>query len=92
MKVHTTLDLDRELVAEAALALGTTRTTETVHAALRDVVARQRRTRLAQRDFSTLEALLPEMRAPRFADLDLPRLASPTVSRAKSARPTRRRA
>ncbi len=71
MKTHTTLDLDRSLLEEAAAALGTTRTTETVHAALRDVVARQRRARLARRDFSNLEALLPEMRALRFPDLDL---------------------
>ncbi|MEO5743669.1 MAG: type II toxin-antitoxin system VapB family antitoxin [Terracoccus sp.] len=70
MKTHTTLDLDRSLLDEAAEALGTSRTTETVHAALRDVVARQRRARLARRDFSNLETLLPEMRAPRFTDLD----------------------
>jgi Arc/MetJ family transcription regulator len=64
-KTHTTLDLDRELLREAAEALGTTRTTETVHAALRDVVARRRRAWLARRDFSELEELLPEIRAPR---------------------------
>ena len=88
MKKHTTLDLDRDLVAEAAHALGTTRTTDTVHAALREVVARQRRARLAQRDFSDLEALLPEMRVPRFADLDLRRLESPTATAPKSRRST----
>lgn len=64
-KTHTTLDLDRRLLSEAAEALGTSRTTETVHAALREVVARRRRAWLARRDFSELEALLPEIRAPR---------------------------
>lgn len=64
-KTHTTLDLDRELLHDAAEALGTTRTTDTVHAALRDVVARRRRAWLARRDFSELEARLPELRAPR---------------------------
>ena len=42
-RTHTTLDLDRDLLRDAAEALGTTRTTDTVHAALRDVVARRRR-------------------------------------------------
>lgn len=77
MKTHTTLDLDRSLLDEAAKVLGTTRTTETVHAALRDVINRQRRARLARRDFSNLDALLPEMRASRFPDLDLTRGDAP---------------
>lgn len=65
MKMHTTIDLDRDLVDAAAAVLGTAKTTDTVHAALRYVVARQRRAWLAQRDFSELEGLLPELRAPR---------------------------
>jgi Arc/MetJ family transcription regulator len=65
MKTHTTLDLDRDLLAEAAAALGTVRTTDTVHAALREAVARQARARLMARDWSNLKELLPEMRAPR---------------------------
>jgi Arc/MetJ family transcription regulator len=65
MKTHTTLDLDRDLLANAAAALGTTRTTDTVHAALREAVARQARARLMDRDWSNLKDLLPEMRAPR---------------------------
>ena len=65
MKTHTTLDLDRDLLADAAAALGTTRTTDTVHAALREAVARQARARLMARDWSNLRGLLPEMRAPR---------------------------
>jgi Arc/MetJ family transcription regulator len=66
-KTHTTLDLDRDLLAEAAEALGTSRTTETVHAALREVVARRRRAWLARRDFSELETSLLEVRASRLA-------------------------
>ena len=65
VKTHTTLDIDRELLMEAAEALGTTRTTETVHAALREVVARRKRAWLVRRDFSDLETLLPEIRASR---------------------------
>ena len=65
-KTHTTLDLDRDLLRDAAEALGTTRTTETVHAALRDVVARRRRAWLARRDFSELEAALPSLRTARI--------------------------
>jgi Arc/MetJ family transcription regulator len=65
-KTHTTLDLDRDLLRDAAEALGTTRTTETVHAALRDVVARRRRAWLARRDFSELEAALPSLRNARI--------------------------
>ncbi len=66
-KTHTTLDLDRDLLHDAARALGTTRTTDTVHAALREVVARRQRAWLARRDFSDLETLLPGIRAPREA-------------------------
>ncbi|HYN69279.1 MAG TPA: type II toxin-antitoxin system VapB family antitoxin [Candidatus Eisenbacteria bacterium] len=72
-KSHTTLDLDRELLESAATALGTTRTTDTVHAALREVVARRRRRYLAERDFSELDRLLPSLRAPRAGELDEPR-------------------
>ena len=64
-KTHTTLDLDHDLLRDAAKALGTTRTTETVHAALREVVARRRRAWLANRDFSELEAALPTLRTSR---------------------------
>jgi Arc/MetJ family transcription regulator len=66
-KTHTTLDLDRDLLRDAAEALGTTRTTETVHAALREVVGRRRRAWLARRDFSELESTLEELRTTRSA-------------------------
>jgi Arc/MetJ family transcription regulator len=54
---HTSLNLDMDLVDEAARELGTRRTTDTVHQALREVVARARRARLAKRDS---EDLTPE--------------------------------
>jgi Arc/MetJ family transcription regulator len=54
---RTNINLDMDLVEQAAHELGTQRTTDTVHAALRDVIARARRARLAQRDF---EDLTPE--------------------------------
>jgi Arc/MetJ family transcription regulator len=71
-RTHTTLDLDRDLLREAAEALGTSRTTETVHAALREVVARRRRAWLARRDFGELEKALPELRAPRHTQAGRP--------------------
>ena len=51
---RTNINLDMELVDQAAAELGTRRTTDTVHEALRDVVTRARRERLAQRDFEHL--------------------------------------
>jgi Arc/MetJ family transcription regulator len=66
MRKHTTLDLDEDLMREAAAALGTHRTTDTVHAALAEVVARRRRARLAGHDFPDLTPdTLEAMRAPR---------------------------
>jgi Arc/MetJ family transcription regulator len=47
---RTNINLDTQLVDEAAALLGTDRITDTVHAAMRDVVARERRRRLAGRD------------------------------------------
>lgn len=65
MVKRTNINLDMDLVERAAHELGTQRTTDTVHQALRDVIARAVRTRLAERDF---EDLTPEaveaMRAP----------------------------
>lgn len=54
---RTNINLDMELIAQAARELGTRRTTDTVHHALREVVARGKRLRLAERDF---EDLTPE--------------------------------
>ncbi|MDP8908157.1 MAG: type II toxin-antitoxin system VapB family antitoxin [Chloroflexota bacterium] len=54
MVKRTNINLDMELVEQAAHELGTQRTTDTVHEALRDVIARARRVRLAQRTFQDL--------------------------------------
>jgi Arc/MetJ family transcription regulator len=54
---RTNINLDMDLVGQAGQALGTRRTTDTVHAALRDVIGRARRVRLSKRD---LEDLSPE--------------------------------
>jgi predicted nucleic acid-binding protein/Arc/MetJ family transcription regulator len=63
---RTNINLDRGLVDAAAAVLGTAQTTETVHAALRDVVDRAARQRLAGRDFANLTpAVLEELRQPR---------------------------
>lgn len=66
MRKHTTIDLDLELVRDAAAALGTTRTTDTVHAALAEVVARRRRAALARMELPDLTPqALEEMRSVR---------------------------
>ncbi len=49
------MNVDLDLVREAQEGLGTQGTTETVHAALREIVRRRRLERLAQRDFSDLD-------------------------------------
>lgn len=78
MRKHTTLDLDQDLVREAAVALGTSRTTDTVHAALAEVVARRRRAVLARLDFPDLTPdALAAMRAPRHFDTPTEKPAAP---------------
>jgi len=68
MRRHTTIDIDMDLVREAGVALGTTRMTETVHAALADVVRRRRLlTLLDLRPALNLDDLRT-MRAHRFAE------------------------
>ena len=78
-KTHTTLDLDRELLLEAAGVLGTTKTTDTIHAALRAVVARHRRRWLAERDFSELDRLTPAIRSPRLGPPPEPAAPEPAA-------------
>ena len=64
---RTSLNLDFGLVEEARSALGTKGTTETVHAALREIVLRDRRRRLLERDFSMLTPeLIEELRRPEL--------------------------
>jgi Arc/MetJ family transcription regulator len=68
MRKHTTIDLDVDLVREAADALGTTTTIETIHTALSEVIRRRlRMDLLASRPALTL-ADLDAMRAQRFAE------------------------
>ena len=68
MRKHTTIDLDPDLVRQAGEVLGTSRTTDTVHAALADVVRRRRRMSILELrpglDLTDLDA----MRAHRFAE------------------------
>jgi hypothetical protein len=54
MTRRTTLNLNMHLVVEASRVLETEGNTETIHAALEDVVRRARLARLAERDFSGL--------------------------------------
>ncbi|MGD0197736.1 MAG: type II toxin-antitoxin system VapB family antitoxin [Solirubrobacteraceae bacterium] len=51
---RTNINLDTRLVGAAAAVLGTVQTTETVHAALQEVVDRAARQRLAAHDFTAL--------------------------------------
>ncbi len=63
---RTNINLDTELVDAAAAVLGTARTTDTVHAALRAVIDRAARERLATRDFDDLTPdVLEQLRRPR---------------------------
>lgn len=66
---RTNINLDVQLVSDAAALLGTKRTTDTVHAAMRDVVTRERRRRLVGRDLFDDIGLedLDAMRRPRPA-------------------------
>ena len=63
---RTNINLDTELVDAAAAVLGTALTTDTVHAALRAVIERAARERLAERDFADLTpGVLEQVRRPR---------------------------
>lgn len=69
MRKHTTVDLDHELVREAAAVLGTSRIVDTLHAALADVVARRKRAWLARHSLTDLTPeALEEMRQTRVFD------------------------
>lgn len=68
MRKHTTIDLDQELVRQAGAVLGTTKTTDTVHAALADVVRRQRRLGLFEVAHDLDLAALDALRSDRFAE------------------------
>ena len=68
MRKHTTIDLDMELVRAAGEALGTAKTTDTVHSALADVVARRRRESLYAIETDLDLTGLAEIRGHRFAE------------------------
>lgn len=68
MRKHTTIDIDTDLLREAGEALGTSRTTDTVHAALDDVVRRRRRLMLLSIDTDLDLDMLDEIRSHRLAE------------------------
>jgi Arc/MetJ family transcription regulator len=68
MRKHTTIDLDTELVREAAEALGTTGTTDTIHAALTEVVRPHQRLAILEFRPAIDLADLDSMRSHRFAE------------------------
>jgi Arc/MetJ family transcription regulator len=68
MRKHTTIDLDIELVRRAGEVLGTTRTTDTVHAALADVIRRRLRMEILKLQPALTLEDLHAMRAHRFAE------------------------
>ena len=77
MRKHTTIDLDRQLVGEARQLLGTTTTTETIHAALAEVVRGRRRMAILRLQPALTLADLDAMRAHRFAEEPAPYDAKP---------------
>lgn len=66
---RTTVNLDQDLLAEAAGVLGTARMTDTIHAAMSEVVRRRRLEEVTELEFPdlTLEKI-KEMRRPRTFD------------------------
>lgn len=60
MHMRTTLDLDPELVREAAELTGITKKTELVHAGLRALITREAGRRLA-----ALGGTMPDLKMPR---------------------------
>ena len=68
MRKHTTIDLDADLVGEARRVLGTTTTTDTIHAALAEVVRARRRMAILGLHPALTLADLDAMRAHRFAE------------------------
>lgn len=68
MVKRTSINLDVSLVDQARAVLGTAEVTQTIHAALRDVVRRQKLRDLAARQFPDLTPeALTRMRAVRGA-------------------------
>jgi Arc/MetJ family transcription regulator len=68
MRKHTTMDLDTELVRQAGEILGTASMTDTVHAALSEIVRRRLRMEILGLRPALSLADLHAMRAHRFAE------------------------
>jgi Arc/MetJ family transcription regulator len=70
VRKRTNMNIDTHLVEQAAQVLGTHGTTATVHAAMEEVVRREKRRRLADWDFPdlTLEALAEMRKGEHFED------------------------
>lgn len=68
MRKHTTIDLDADLLRAAREVLGTSTTTETIHAALDEIVRRQRRLGIGDLRPALTLADLDAMRTHRFAE------------------------
>lgn len=68
MMKRTSINLDSELLGAAAGVLGTERITDTVHAAMREVVKHRRLQELADHRFHLTLEELKEMRAGRSFD------------------------
>jgi Arc/MetJ family transcription regulator len=64
---HTTIDIDVDLLREAAAALGTVGTIATIHAALSEVVRRRLRIEFLNTRSTLTVDDLKQMRAHRFA-------------------------
>lgn len=66
---RTTINLDLDLLDEAAEALGTARMTDTVHAAMSEAVRRQKLERLTKLEFPGMDLeQLKKLRRPRSFD------------------------
>jgi Arc/MetJ family transcription regulator len=68
MRKHTTIDLDSDLVGEARQVLGTRTTTDTIHAALAEVIRGRRRMAILDLQPALTLEDLDAMRAHRFAE------------------------
>jgi len=72
VRKHTTIDLDRDLVAEARRVLGTSTATDTIHAALAEVVRSRRRMSILEIRPALSLTDLDALRAHRFAEDSAP--------------------
>jgi len=90
MRKHTTVDLDADLVREAADALGTSTVTATIHGALAEVVRARRRLELLDAEIGLTLGDLEGLRSHRFVEPSTADGALDGPNRA-TKRPARRR-